>query len=117
MLTRAESGLLAEDLAARFLAARGLTIVKRNFRTRRGEIDLIARDGDVLVFVEVRLRTRADYGGAAASITPGKQARLVAAASQYLATLRTLPPCRFDALLLDALEPPRVEWLQDVIGV
>ena len=56
-------------------AARGLTIVARNFRTRRGEIDLIARDGDTLVFVEVRLRRARDFGGAAASITAAKRAR------------------------------------------
>ena len=64
---------------------RGLAIVARNFRRRCGEIDLIARDGDTLVFVEVRLRRRSDYGGAAASITAAKRARMIAAANLYLA--------------------------------
>lgn len=108
-------GARAEAIAARFLAARGLAIVERNWRRRCGEIDLIARDGTVLVFVEVRLRRSHRFGGAAASITATKRARLVAAASQYLAGLRTTPPCRFDAVLLDALDHDRVEWLRDVI--
>ena len=80
------------------------TIVERNFRCRRGEIDLIARDGETLVFVEVRLRTRRDFGGAAASITAAKRARIAAAALFYLGRLPRTPPCRFDAVLLDALD-------------
>ncbi|HZQ61124.1 MAG TPA: YraN family protein [Casimicrobiaceae bacterium] len=113
---RGARGNAAERMAERFLAGHGVVTIARNFRTRRGEIDLIARDGGTLVFVEVRLRARNDYGGAAASITTAKQQRLVAAASQYLATWRgALPSCRFDAVLLDALDPTRIEWLQDVI--
>jgi len=114
---RGDAGGRAETLAAEFLAARGVAIVERNFRRRCGEIDLIARDGDVLVFVEVRLRTRRDFGGAAASITAAKRARMAAAAGLYLARLRRTPPCRFDALLLDALDPSRIEWLKDVLQV
>ena len=114
---RAASGVRAEALAADFLVARGLAIIERNFRCRRGEIGIIARDGDTLVFAEVRLRTRSDYGGAAASITARKRARMTAAALYYLGRrARTPPPCRFDALLLDRLEPDRIEWLKDVIG-
>ena len=115
--SRANVGMAAERLAARFLRERGLAIVRQNFRTRRGEIDLIARDGATLVFVEVRLRTHSSYGGAAASITWAKQTRLIAAASQYLATLPSTPPCRFDAVLLDGLDSARIEWLQDVISL
>lgn len=62
------SGGAAEEQAARFLAHQGLDIVARNFRTRFGEIDLVAREGATLVFVEVRMRTSDRYGGAAASI-------------------------------------------------
>jgi putative endonuclease len=114
---RAASGGRAETLAADFLTARGLTIIERNFRCRRGEIDIIARDGDTLVFAEVRLRTRSDYGGAAASITARKRARMTAAALYYLGRRsHAPPPCRFDALLLDRLEPGRIEWLKDVIS-
>ena len=87
----------------------------RNFRTRHGEIDLVARDGDTLVFVEVRMRTHAEYGGAAASVTAAKRERLVAASLGYLAKLGREPPCRFDAVLLDALDPSRIVWERDVI--
>jgi len=116
-VTRAVAGAKAEALAADFLAARGMTILERNFRRRCGELDLIAQDGDTLVFVEVRLRTRSDFGGAAASITARKRARMTAAALYYLGRgSRTPPPCRFDALLLDGLASDRIEWLKDVIG-
>ena len=112
---RAIAGEKAEALAAEFLAARGMTIVERNFRRRCGELDLIARDGDTLVFVEARLRTRSDFGGAAASITARKRSRMTAAAGLYLARLARTPPCRFDAVLLDAIDTSRIEWLKDVM--
>jgi putative endonuclease len=116
-VTRAAAGARAEALAAAFFVARGLTIVRRNFRCRRGEIDLIARDGDTLVFVEVRLRSRRDFGGAAASITAAKRARIAAAALFYLGRLPRTPPCRFDAVLFDAAEADRIEWLRDMMSV
>jgi len=112
---RARSGIDAEALAGRFLEAQGLTIVARNYRVRRGEIDLIARDGATLVFVEVRLRSSARFGGAAESITAAKRARLVAAAQAYLLGQRGDPACRFDAILLDRLDPARIDWRRDVI--
>ena len=115
--SHAADGARAEAHAARFLAGRGLTIVARNFRTRMGEIDLVARDGATLVFVEVRRRTSTAFGGAAASITAAKQARLTLAARAYLARFPDPPPCRFDAILLDGPEPPSVEWRRDVIAV
>jgi putative endonuclease len=113
---REPSGARAERLAAAFLTARGLTIVARNVRSRFGEIDLVARDGDTLVFVEVRMRRSAAFGGAAESITAAKRTRLVAAAESYLATLDHAPPCRIDAVLLDGLEGARIEWLKDVVA-
>jgi putative endonuclease len=113
---RAVAGAAAETLAAEFLARRGLAIVERNWRRRCGEIDLVARDGDTLVFVEVRLRRHGSFGGAAASITAAKRARLASAANLYLAGLRHTPPCRFDAVLLDALDPARIDWLRDIAG-
>jgi len=112
---RAIAGEKAEALAAEFLAARGMTIVERNFRRRCGELDLIARDGDTLVFVEVRLRRRSRFGDAADSITVAKERKLVAAAEFYLARLARAPRCRFDAVLLDALDARRIEWRRDVI--
>jgi putative endonuclease len=108
------SGAAAEALAARFLAERGLTIVGRNYRCRGGEIDIIARDGETLVFVEVRMRRSRAFGGPGESITAVKRRRLRLAAQHYLARLRTEPPCRFDAILLDALASDRIEWLRAV---
>ena len=113
---RAAAGAHAEAMAAEFLVARGLAIVTRNFRTRRGEIDLIARDGATLVFVEVRLRRSQSFGGAGASITSAKCARLTAAARAYLGRLGAEPPCRFDAVLLDSLDPPRIAWERDILS-
>ncbi len=99
----------AEERAARFLAQHGLTIVARNYRTRFGEIDLVASEGEVLVFVEVRLRSSDRFGGAASSVTEGKQRRIESAARHYLSQLRREPPCRFDVVTLDGDKP---EWLQ-----
>jgi putative endonuclease len=110
------AGARAEELAARFLARHGLDVVARNFRTRYGEIDLIARDGATLVFVEVRLRTSRRFGGAVASITAAKRERLRLAASLYLAQLGREPPCRFDALLLDDVANDRIQWQRDVFS-
>ena len=106
----------AEALAADYLQAHGLAIVARNVRSRFGEIDLVARDRDTLVFVEVRLRRSERYGGASASITAAKRNRLVAAAETYLATLTRVPPCRIDAVLLDGLDESRIEWVRDITG-
>jgi putative endonuclease len=110
-------GAAAEGLAARFLTARGLVIVQRNYRCRGGEIDLIARDGETLVFVEVRLRRNRAFGTAAESITAAKRRRLRLAARHYLARLGREPPCRFDAVLLDALATENIEWLRGVEGI
>lgn len=107
-------GEAAESLAACFLAAQGLAIVGRNYRCRGGEIDIIARDGRTLVFVEVRLRRNRAFGGAAESITATKRRRLRLAAEHYLARLPAEPPCRFDALLLDELAIERIEWLRSI---
>ena len=113
---RAITGQTGEALAERYLQARGLRILERNYRVARGrsrhggEIDLVALDADgTLVFVEVRVRRGHMGGGAAASVDPAKQARLVYAAQTYLAGLSRVPPCRFDVVALDG---DRVQWLQ-----
>lgn len=107
-------GAAAEALAADYLQARGLTLVERNYRCRGGEIDLIVKDGDTVVFVEVRLRRNDKFGGAAASIGASKRARLKYAARHYLAHLGREPNCRFDAILLTGLEASRIEWLVNI---
>lgn len=111
------SGAQAEELAGRFLARRGARILARNARFRGGELDLVALHEGCVVFVEVRLRQRQDYGGAGASITPAKQRRLVLAARCWLAgdgRDYRRRPCRFDAVLLSGLDPAGIEWLQGV---
>jgi putative endonuclease len=105
----------AEAMAAAFLQARGLTILERNYRCRLGEIDLVAREGGTTVFVEVRQRASSAFGGAAASITSAKRLKLLRAARHYMSRLRTLPECRFDALLIEG-EPPQIEWIRNAFG-
>ena len=84
-LSSAESGALAEGYAAEALAERGLTVVGRNFRTRYGELDIVAADGDALAFVEVRARrARTGFGSPAETVTAAKAARLIAAAQEYV---------------------------------
>ena len=104
----------AEALAIGYLQQRGLQVMGRNFHCRGGEIDLICRDGRMLVFIEVRLRQQQGFGGAAASITRRKQQRIILAARHYLASQAGADQfdCRFDCILLDALDPQRIEWLQ-----
>lgn len=105
-------GAAAEELAAHHLAERGLRVIERNFRVRGGEIDLVCRDGATVVFVEVRLRRRSDFGGAAASITAAKRAKVVMAARHWLAR-HGEAPCRFDCVLLDG---EHVDWLRDAFA-
>ena len=111
-------GAQAEQTAARYLQQHGLKLLQANFRCRFGEIDLILRDGETLVFAEVRLRSRSDFGGAAASIDRRKQGKLIRAAQLYLASLAHLPPCRFDALLLLSADGAEgVEWIKNAFEV
>lgn len=108
-------GAAVEAAAARFLQANGLVLVDANLRYRDGEIDLLMRDGEVLVFVEVRYRSREDFGGAAASVTLGKQKRVIRAATRYLVAhpAAAALPCRFDVISADGdPEAPRIEWLR-----
>lgn len=107
-------GELAEQQAYHYLLGQGLTLLARNFRTRRGEIDLIMEQGETLVFVEVRFRTSDQFGGAAASVDRHKRQRLIAAAKAYLQQQRReLQPCRFDLVALSAENP--LEWIQNII--
>lgn len=103
-------GGAAEEAAARFLAGKGLRVVARNYRTRFGEIDLVAREGETLVFVEVRLRSSARFGGAAASVDLRKRMRIESAARHFLARLQREPACRFDVVTLEGEEVG--EWLR-----
>ncbi len=107
-----------EQRAERWLQRRGLTGVERNFRVRSGEIDLIMRDGDTLVFVEVRYRTRPHYGSGADSVTVTKQRRLISAAGHYLSRNPAFAerPCRFDVVSIQGGIMPRYQWIKDAFS-
>ncbi len=105
-------GAEAENLAAAYLQQAGLTLVARNYRCRFGEIDVVAREGKTLVFVEVRMRSSNRFGGAAASITAAKRAKLLRTARHYLAGIARAPACRFDALLINGTDNS-IEWLKN----
>ena len=92
---------------ARWLAEEGLVVVERNHRNAGGELDLVARDGETLVFLEVKSRSRTDYGGALAAIDRRKRRRLVRAARAYVAHRRWKGPCRFDVVALERVDG---EW-------
>lgn len=106
------AGQAGEDTALAYLTAQGLTLLQRNFRCKGGEIDLVMQDGAALVFVEVRLRANLRHGGAAASVTRSKQARLIIAAQIYLQRYRMPPACRFDVIAIDGA---KLEWLRNAI--
>ncbi len=89
-----------ESIASNYLQSQGLVLVESNYHSRHGEIDLIMREHDTLVFVEVRYRKSNNYGGAEVSITPAKQRKIALTALQYLQKHRqTESPCRFDAVV------------------
>jgi putative endonuclease len=109
-------GDAAEAQALAWLQQQGLALVQRNYRVARGpaarggEVDLILRERDgTLVFVEVRSRSGAGHGGAAASVSAAKRRSIVLAARFYLQGLPSVPPCRFDVVAIDA---GQVEWLK-----
>lgn len=112
------AGNAAEDQALAHLLQAGLALVQRNYRTPGrggGEIDLIMRERDgTLVFVEVRSRASAAYGGAGASIGAAKRRRIIFAARHYLMRLSVPPACRFDAILL---EGGQLQWLRAAFDV
>jgi putative endonuclease len=101
-------------MALHYLEAQGLTLVTRNFRCRTGELDLIMREGEYLVFVEVRSRRYIRYGTPAESVTRPKQQKLLRAAAFYLQGRHLDLPCRFDVVAI--LRPggePHIEWIRD----
>jgi putative endonuclease len=100
---RKAQGEAAEERACRHLDRSGFTIVERNFRTRGGEIDIVARKGDVLVFVEVRSREVPDFGTPEESVTPAKRRRIVAAARRYLSKVSpsSWREARFDVIAIE----------------
>lgn len=114
MATTQRIGQWAEALACRYLQQRGLTLVRRNYRSRRGEIDLIMRTTDCLVFVEVRCRKRSRYGSPAETVGFTKQRRITACARAYLQQHPEPSPCRFDVVSIEhAQDSIIVDWIAD----
>ena len=113
----AERGAQAEQAACDHLRARGLTLHSRNYRCRSGEIDLIMRDGETLVFVEVRYRSSNRFGGAAASVDTAKQQKLIRTAQTFLGEQRLHHmACRFDVVTVTPHEGAmQVEWIPNAI--
>jgi putative endonuclease len=107
-------GARAEDLCASLMRSAGLLLVERNWRCRLGEIDLIAEERGMVIFAEVRMRSRPGFGGAGESVTAAKRARLIAAARLYLSR-RAETLCRFDVFLVDGATR-EVQWIRDAFG-
>jgi putative endonuclease len=111
-INKNNAGLEAEKLAGTFLINNGLKLLNQNYHCRFGEIDLIMQDADTIVFVEVRLRTNHQFGGAGMSITPQKQAKLIKTAQYYLQSHRD-SACRFDAILMNKVDIKHIEWIRN----
>lgn len=106
------AGLAAEKIAATFLKNNGLNLVMQNYHCRFGEIDLVMKEANTLVFVEVRLRSNNQFGSAGASITLQKQQKLIATAQHFLQQ-HGEQACRFDAILMNKADFNHIEWVRN----
>ena len=109
-----QQGQAGEQQALAYLQRQGLALVETNFSCKAGEIDLIMRERDTLVFVEVRKRDGKMRGAAAESITPAKKRRIICAAQLYLTRFARMPACRIDVVTIDG---GALEWLPNAIEV
>jgi putative endonuclease len=112
-------GKIGEDLACQELQQRGYAILARRYRRRGGELDIIARDGQTVVFVEVKTRESCEFGAGGESVNPRKRRRMAGVALDYLARNRlTESPCRFDVVSIDMGDgAPRIELYQNAFDV
>lgn len=112
---RQRAGAAAEEAAALHLQAAGCRVLARNARFREGELDLVVQERELVVFVEVRLRSCARFGGGAASVDRMKQKRLQRAAGHWLLANfgERWPACRFDVI---TVEGGRIEWIRDAFA-
>ena len=107
-------GKEGEDRAARFLMKQGYRIIERNYRTRSGEIDLIALHEGAVVFIEVKTRTSNAFGAPELAVNPRKQQRMVKAALGYIKYNKLHQvPCRFDVVAITATAEKEVELIQN----
>lgn len=111
-------GFAAEEQAKKYLTAQGLVWISSNYQCKVGEIDLIMKDKDYLVFIEVRARTSNQYGGGLTSITQHKRHKLIKTALFYMQTKKLLDKqaCRFDVLSIDG-SPAKITWIKNAFGL
>jgi putative endonuclease len=112
-------GKLGEDLACQELLRRGYVILARRYRRRGGELDIVARDGQTIVFVEVKTREGCEFGSGAESVTLLKRRRMASVALDYMARNQLVEcPCRFDVVSIDmGGQKPRIELYQNAFDV
>lgn len=120
MSNKQQTGQTAETLACDHLQKHGLQLIERNYHCRQGEIDLIMRDGNYTVFVEVRYRRNSSFGSAAESVDYRKQKKIISTASRYLQQHNKLAqqPARFDVVSMSAQgNDTNIDWIQDAFQV
>ena len=117
--TPGSAGARAEERAEAYLQQQGLRRWIKNYRCKTGEIDLIMREGDTLVFVEVRLRTNPFFLSAAESVNYAKQQKLLRTAQRFLQERQLLDkqPCRFDIIAINHHHNAGIEWIRDAFGL
>ena len=120
MSSKQQTGQAAESQACDLLQKQGLQLIERNYHCRQGEIDLIMRDGNCTVFVEVRYRRNSSFGSAAESVDYRKQKKIISTASHYLQQHNKLArqPARFDVVSMSAQgNNTHIDWIQDAFQV
>jgi len=111
-------GEKGEGLAIEFLRKQGYKIVRRNYRTKIGEIDIIAIDKDTLVFIEVKARESMEYGHPFEAVNSNKRRKIANVAHLYLKKLKDVPPCRFDVVSVYRVQgDPQIELIKDAFEV
>jgi putative endonuclease len=115
--TSTDKGNVTEQYAENYLSTQGLTLIEKNFHCRRGEIDLIMRDRETFVFVEVKYRKSTEFGGAIAAISVSKQQKIKHCVTFYLHKMNLNEyntPCRIDVVALEGdITQPQVTWLKN----
>ena len=110
MMLKREIGDMGEEMAVKKLKKLGYKIIERNFSSKMGEIDIIANDGEYLVFVEVRLRTRSDYGKASETVDKYKQKKIIKTAELYMMKAgNSFAPSRFDVVAISTDDKGKYE--------
>jgi putative endonuclease len=110
-----QRGQTAENRALQYLTSKGIQHIESNFRAKTGEIDLIVKEGNTLIFLEVKARKSNQYGHPAEFVTPAKQRKIIKTAQLYLLKHPALNnlPCRFDVITMTSVDQANIEWICD----